>query len=518
MPPIFLVDMTELDKFIDIFGGSFSAYGQTRKTNEFDDRGKHKTKSFIIKQTPTTKMFEEHLEGKDPALGIIPINEQNKCRWACIDIDLYNGFDHKALILKIKKHNFPLTVCRSKSGGAHVFLFTGEFAPAAVFRSKLKDMAAILGYSRAEIFPKQNQVDMHKGGTGSFLNLPYHNVKMTTRYGVKDDGSAMTIQEFFDVYDKVKLTEDELTKLKVKEEKVSNDLLKGAPPCLIAIAKQGIPNGQRNNAIYNFGVYCKKRYTDWDMKIFKYNDEYCKPPLDKKEIDTLIKSIDGKDYQYKCKDEPIASFCNSKKCVLQEYGVGDDELPGAEIKEIQKYDSDPPLFYVTIGDEQVEVESAELHEPDKFSLKCLEQINQAMPPIGKHIWRKAINKLLKETIPIEAPESTKIDVQLKEILTDYTTKIPGKDWKDILRGLAYTEDGMSYFKFKDFWKYLLRTKSWPDKQYPKQKTARLLETLFKAEEIPGKINNKSVRYIAIEQQEVNKPIVRKNKMKEPPFA
>ena len=32
-------------------------------------------------------------------------------------------------------------------------------------------MAAILGYSRAEIFPKQNQVDMQKGGTGSFLNL-----------------------------------------------------------------------------------------------------------------------------------------------------------------------------------------------------------------------------------------------------------------------------------------------------------------------------------------------------------
>ena len=254
------------------------------------------------------------------------------------------------------------------------------------------------------------------------------------------------------------------------------------------------------------------------MKIFKYNDEYCKPPLDKKEIDTLIKSIEGKDYQYKCKDEPIASFCNSKKCVLQEYGVGDDELPGAEIKEIQKYDSDPPLFYVTIGDEQVEVESAELHEPDKFSLKCLEQINQAMPPIGKHIWRKAINKLLKETIPIEAPESTKIDVQLKEILTDYTTKIPGKDWKDILRGLAYTEDGVSNFKFKDFWKYLLRTKSWPEKQYPRNKTARMLENQFNAVEIAGKINNKTVRYYVVKQQEVNKPIVRKDKMKEPPFA
>ena len=80
---------------------------------------------------------------------------------------------------------------------------------------------------------------------------------------------------------------------------------------------------------------------------------------------------------------------------MQEYGVGDG-VPETEIKEIQKYDSDPPLYYVTIGDEQVEVESQDLHEPDRFSLKCLEQINQAMPPVGKLIWRKAINKLLKE--------------------------------------------------------------------------------------------------------------------------
>ena len=113
--------MTELDRFLNIFAGSFSAYGQTRKTDEFDDRGKHKTKSFIIKKTPSTQMFQEHLDGKDPALGIIPINEQNKCQWACIDIDLYNGFDHKELIRKINKHKFPLTVF--KRHGGHIGLF-----------------------------------------------------------------------------------------------------------------------------------------------------------------------------------------------------------------------------------------------------------------------------------------------------------------------------------------------------------------------------------------------------------
>ena len=510
--------MTELDKFIDIFSGSFSAYGQTRKTEEFDERGKHKTKSFIIKRIPSTTMFKEHLAGKEPALGIIPINEENKCKWACIDIDLYNGFDHKALIKKIKENNFPLIVFRSKSGGAHVFLFTSEFTPAALFRSKLKEMAAILGYANAEIFPKQNKVDMSKGGTGSFLNLPYHNVKMTMRYAIKTDGSAMNLEEFFVEYDKVKLTEDQLRNLKLKEEKEVDNLLKGAPPCLVTISKQGIPNGQRNNAMYNFGVYTKKRFPDtWDRELFKYNDAYCKPPLEKKEVDTIIKSIDGKEYNYKCKDEPIVSFCNAKKCVMQEFGVGDG-LPETEIKEIQKYDSDPPLYYVTIGDEQVEVESQDLHEPDRFSLKCLEQIDQAMPPVGKLIWRKAINKLLKNTIPITAPESTKIHIQLKELLGDYINKIPGKEWKDILRGLSYTEEGVSYFKFKDFWKYIIRTKIWDTKKYPKQKTARMLETLFDAEEIPGKIANKSVRYMALPTVKLEKPNIRKTKMKEAPFA
>ena len=141
-----------------------------------------------------------------------------------------------------------------------------------------------------------------------------------------------------------------------------------------------------------------------------------------------------------------------------------------------------------------------------------------MPPVGKLIWRKAINKLLKDTIPIEAPQSTKIDTQLTELLGDYINKIPGKDWKDILRGLSYTEDGVSYFKFKDFWKFIIRSKSWPDKQYPKQKTARLLEVLFEAEEVPGKINNKSVRYMSLKTLKLDKPNTRKDKMKEPPFA
>ena len=140
-----------------------------------------------------------------------------------------------------------------------------------------------------------------------------------------------------------------------------------------------------------------------------------------------------------------------------------------------------------------------------------------MPPVAKLVWRKAINNLLKNALPIEAPESTKIDVQLKEILTDYVTRSPGKDFNSLLLGQAYTEKGKTYFKFKDFWKFLIRTKSWPEKRYPKNVTARMLEKQFNAEEIGGKINKKSVRYIQISEVELNKPIIRAKKIEDPPF-
>ena len=49
---------------------------------------------------------------------------------------------------------------------------------------------------------------------------------LSTRYGIKDDGSAMDIYQFFEAHNKVKLTEDQLSKLTIQEEKVVDNLLK----------------------------------------------------------------------------------------------------------------------------------------------------------------------------------------------------------------------------------------------------------------------------------------------------
>jgi len=132
-----------IERLQEIFKGLENAYGQTKITNEVRSDGKNEVKSYTIKKPVTDLLWEQHVKGVEPALGIVPINEDNECKWGCIDIDTY-PFDHLSLIKKIKEAGLPLTVFRSKSGGAHVFCFTTEFVPAILMRNKLTAMASIL--------------------------------------------------------------------------------------------------------------------------------------------------------------------------------------------------------------------------------------------------------------------------------------------------------------------------------------------------------------------------------------
>ena len=115
---------SRIENFKNIFQGLERARGVTYVDKKGADGQKIKGKSFVAREPVTEELWLSHLQGKEPSLGIIPINDDNKCRWGCIDIDSYAGFDHKKLINKIKSLKLPLVVFRSKSGGAHVFLFT----------------------------------------------------------------------------------------------------------------------------------------------------------------------------------------------------------------------------------------------------------------------------------------------------------------------------------------------------------------------------------------------------------
>ena len=504
-----------LERFKEIFAGLQTAYGQTKITDELSENGKHEAKSFTKKEPVTDLLWQKHLNGDEPALGIVPIREDNKCKWGCIDIDTY-PFDHKDFIKKIRDKGIPMILFRSKSGGAHVFLFTKEFVAASLMRERLKKIASTLGYAKAEIFPKQDYIRADRGDTGSFLNVPYHGNDKSVRFAFDDNGEQLKVEDFFKLYDQYSLTEKDLFNLKISEVDNSDDFLKGAPPCLQTILKDGMPEGGRNDMMYNVGVYLKKRYpTEWQGKIHVYNDKYMQPPLIPSEMKGLEGSLNKKDYRYKCKQEPILSFCDSKTCVTREFGVGED-VPIPEIEEIKVFRSHPPIYIVYIDAKPVEVDDQTLHDPEKFSIACMVQLGQPVLPVGKLPWRKLLRKFMGGNMKeIEnVPESSKLDVQLRDLITDFIYRAPGKKFEDVKRGLPYSEDGNTYFKNESFWNFLQRTKSW---NVQKQKTQKMLIDIFAAKEEITKLDKKSIRVWKMKTPEHEKLEIREEQIKEPPF-
>ena len=135
-------------------------------TEGFDDR------YHTVKQVVEEKLWQAHLDGVGPSLGIIPIRADNTARWGCIDIDTY-PIDYRKIINTIRNLQLPLVPCRSKSGGMHIFLFFKNPVSARLVREKLREVASGLGYSAVEVFPKQSTILIEKGDLGNFLNLPY---------------------------------------------------------------------------------------------------------------------------------------------------------------------------------------------------------------------------------------------------------------------------------------------------------------------------------------------------------
>jgi len=191
-----------LEKFKSIFEGQTIGWGETIATDEIRDDGKKETENFIRRSPVTDQHWKNHLEGTGNRFGCIPIRTDNTCKWGCIDIDVYD-LDHVPIIKKIKELKLPLIYFRSKSNGAHIFLFTKEFVLAKEMKKKLHKMASMIGHAGREIYPKQETVITERGDLGSYLNVPYYNYKKPDQCMLDEDGKELPIEKFFEDYDKI---------------------------------------------------------------------------------------------------------------------------------------------------------------------------------------------------------------------------------------------------------------------------------------------------------------------------
>ena len=449
----------DITRFKAIFSGLDVAYG-TYRIEGSKESGKQAGKAVVVRKPPTDDLWIKHLEGVEPSLGIIPIRADNSCIWGCIDIDQY-PLDHLGLIQKIRKQDLPLVVCRSKSGGAHVFLFVKEPIPAASMQRYLKACAAVLGEAGREIFPKQAEILVERGDTGNFLNLPYFGGDQTMRYAIRDDGSAATLEEFYALYDQWVQPPD----IQPPEEpKKPDHPIKDGPPCLQAICAQGVPEGTRNNALFNIAVYLKKAHdTHWEDKLVEHNMKYVAPPLPNNELQIIIKQLGKKEYKYKCKDAPINSFCNPGLCRTRKYGIGADGPDAPAMSSLSKYNSEPPLWFLDINDKRIELDTESLFNQPAFQKACVEKLNVLPPTLRRQDWEQVLNQLLREMVEteqiVEAPEDVGLTGRFNDLLEEFAAHLQqAMDRDEILMGRPWVneEEAKVYFRMKDLESHLVR--------------------------------------------------------------
>jgi hypothetical protein len=503
-------------KFKEIFEGNNSAYGQLILSGSTTDKGKAEGKAFIKRQPVTDTLWEEHLEGKDPALGVIPINENNECKWGCIDVDQYD-LDHLSIMRNIKGFGFPLVTFRSKSGGAHLFLFAKEFIPAALMQAKLKAMAETLGYAGSEIFPKQTEILVERGDTGNFLNLPYHGGTRGLRYTFKAGGEAASLESFYSIYDEWAQTKEQIESIVIKKIEVVEAFQDG-PPCLNKLAQDGFGEGSRNNALFNVAVYHKQASPDnWEDKVMEDNSKWMNPPLSFQEVKQLLASVGKRGYdKYRCKEQPICGVCNAAKCRTKKFGVGFEEEQMPELDTLTKITSNPPQWFLNVGGKRVELKTEQLHNPNLFAIAVLDQANVVSPIPKAQDWREIYLKTLMNNLQeIEPLESLDPMNQIVNLLYDFTVNRPAARTKeDILNKMSWTDEGFTYFRMDDFYSFCKRN-NW---EMDKTKTGNLMKQLdFFEDEIRMTLKNQTPRLVKIKAMKKTAPSISPIKYDETPF-
>ena len=471
--------MSNTQRFASIFDGLEAAFG-TYEINKKQANGKNTGRATVKREPRKDSDWEGHLSGKGAAIGIIPINEDNNAKWGCIDIDQY-PLDHGALVTKIRQLNFPLVVCRSKSGGAHCFLFSNEWVTAKLMQETLNHLAATLGYGGSEIFPKQIKLHLDRGDVGNFLNMPYYDAEEGLRYAILDDGTSATLEEFFELYEKNVQTKEQIQALQTRDTIIATEdtILRDGPPCIQHCAAQGFPEGTRNNGLFGIGVLLRKAEPDnWDTLIQEWNIKYMDPPLKLDEVATVAKQVSRKDYGYRCNDAPYSSYCNKELCYTKKHGVGNAQS-GAAVASLRKYNSNPPVWFLDVNGVPLELDTEALLNQNEFKKACLNQLNFMPQTQEKRAWESRINHLLSEMnntegAIIEVSQDASVDGQFYDFLEEFCTNMQkAQDREEILLRRPFTdeEEGLTYFRLKDFEGYLRKNKFF---EYKSHKIAQRL--------------------------------------------
>lgn len=457
--------MSELaERFQQRFSGLDRAYGVYNVKGSAEKGAKHIGSAQTFREAPTLGLWEAHLDGTQ-GLGIVPIRDDQTVLFGAVDIDVYKGLDHKEMADKILKWDLPLIVCKTKSGGAHLYLFCREPIPAELVRKKLMEWSVQLGFSGVEVFPKQTRL-AGLNDIGNWINMPYFGARSATGK-LKDRGSrhavwdkdALTAEQFLEVADKLAVDMEALQSLHVPTDGDFDDLLKEAPPCLQALMRRGgISHGGRNNGLFNIGVYLRKRFGEgeWEQHLDNYNQAMISPALGHKEVASVVKSVNRKAYEYKCADQPICDVCNRQICLSRAFGIGTAEGdPGVVFGQLIKIETAPVTWIWDIDGARIELETAELTDQGRFHHRVIEELNKWPARVKPNKWAELVRSYLETCEVQHVPEDARPEGQMWFYLEQYCTQqARARNREELLQRKPWTHSGRVYFSGPAFYQYL----------------------------------------------------------------
>lgn len=444
---------------MDLLRGFAGAHGTYREEEENTSKRKREIKKTArTRHEPVTlELWQQHLSG-DYHLGIITITEENTCWWAVVDIDDY-ALDHRELVSRLAGMRVPAIVCRTKSGGAHVYLFFAEPIPASEVMPKMRELSAALGYGGSEVFPKQTEVVADQRGLGNWLNMPYFAGDRTTSYAYSQTGQGLSPEQFLDQAERLRLDLRSFRKLTFQ---VSVAGWEEAPPCLEHLAGIGVAQGVQNNALFSFGVLAKKRSPEgWVELLHRWNETLFRPPHPMDRVASVVKSLEKRDYNYKCKDQPCVSYCNMVLCRSREYGIGPGG--GADIIDsVRVLATEPPIFYVLLKTGgTVECTSESVLNPRSFQKCTLEQTTTVLPLYKLETWLPQVQKAIENATIVDAPAEVGTTGQLAELIERFCTdRHAGEQRDDLLLGKPWRDEetGRVWFRLRDLVEFLERNR------------------------------------------------------------
>jgi len=451
----------------------------TRSYGEFNPKKKKELSMRTIKEEVGEVQFSNHLSGK-LGLGVVPIRDDGMCWWGAIDIDNHGKSEDLDLVgieAKIKSQQLPLIVCRSKSGGAHLYIFFNEPVRADILKAVLTKWMSDLQLEGSDcVFPKQTKLMLNADGgrpLGNWINLPYFNCDNTDRYAIQD-GEKLTLDLFLLVAESNALTKDQLNKYATSEHSE-------APPCIQHALKDKVSEGSRNDALFHITIYNRKRSPEnarelsHDMQNAIFDN-----PLPFAEADRTIRSAARKTYGYMCKKEPWSGWCDKEACRKVKYGISESEYDTLTansklplFSDLVKYlNTDPVMWEIKMNGVPITLSSEELMDYRVIKVRAMEKLHMILPSSIKSAqWVDEILSALMQDIRVEeAPEEAGhvgvLHIRLHEFLRKADLTSSGRDTADrlaLMRGMPVVqmkhEEKVVMFRSIDYEDYLKRTKT-----------------------------------------------------------